>query len=211
MQNFDVSESRPNIYQNWSEAEIDRLIDVVERSQNYETGKINWTSVQLLFPERTLQQCKSFYCNQIKPYIFRHGEDLSKENIKFTLTCYYYYITEKFPGDYEPLEVRVQRVLADQCWKDMIQAYENSFSSVNLSETQLSCNIKLMKGTRYMINFHNQNKDLIEQQLKTKAKIVKMGFEITKQNWKQFLKKFEKNKLEDILKKVEQQLRALKM
>ncbi|CAL5976820.1 Myb-like_DNA-binding domain-containing protein [Hexamita inflata] len=60
MQNFDVSESRPNIYQNWSEAEIDRLIDVVERSQNYETGKINWTSVQLLFPERTLQQCKFF-------------------------------------------------------------------------------------------------------------------------------------------------------
>ncbi|CAL5976822.1 Hypothetical_protein [Hexamita inflata] len=79
-----------------------------------------------------------------------------------------------------------------------------------MSETKLSCNIKLMKGTRYMINFHNQNKDLIEQQLKTKTKIVKMGFEITKQNWKQFLKKFEKNKLEDILKKVEQQLRALK-
>ncbi|CAL6061934.1 Hypothetical_protein [Hexamita inflata] len=70
------------------------------------------TITSKLFPDRTLSQCKSFYCNQVKPYVFKPGNELSKENIKFTLMCYYYYITEKMPGDHETYDLRVQRILA---------------------------------------------------------------------------------------------------
>ncbi|CAL6088508.1 Myb-like_DNA-binding domain-containing protein [Hexamita inflata] len=198
---------KQRLYQYWNENEIDRLIDAVERSQNHQTMKINWASVQQLFPDRTLQQCKSFYCNQIKPYIFKSGQELNRANHKFALTCYYYYITEKMPGDYETLEQRVQRILADQCWTDMVGSYNTQVSY--LTPYQLECSIKLMRGTRYMLNFHLQNEKEITESLKRSGKTVRMGFEITKEKWAAFQKKFEANKLADILKKVEETLKEM--
>ncbi|CAL6061685.1 SANT/Myb_domain [Hexamita inflata] len=45
------------------------------------TNKIDWQNVLKIFPDRTLSQCKSFYFNQVKPYIFKPGGELTKENM----------------------------------------------------------------------------------------------------------------------------------
>ncbi|CAL6116448.1 Myb-like_DNA-binding domain-containing protein [Hexamita inflata] len=203
------NEQHDKIYQYWSESEINRLIDAVDASFNSKSNKTDWQNVIQLFPDRTLQQCKSFYCNQIKPYIFKPGQDLNKDNIKFTLMCYYYYITEKMPGDYETLDLRVQRILADQCWTDMISSYVKSVNYQSFSPYQLECSIKLMRGTRYMITYHFKNEKEITEQLKKTGKITRMGFVITTENWRNFLKKFEANKLGDILKKVKITLKTM--
>ncbi|CAL6057589.1 Myb-like_DNA-binding domain-containing protein [Hexamita inflata] len=201
MQNTDQQEK---VYQLWNESEINRLIDAVDASYNYKTNKIDWQNVLKIFPDRTLSQCKSFYFNQVKPYIFKPGGELTKENIKFTLTCYYYFITEKMPGDYETYDLRVQRILADQCWSDLVK----SFSPRNYVSQQ-ECTIKTMRGARYMVNYHHEHKQEIEDLLKKHGKINRMGFIITPDNWQRFLKKLDNQQFWDILKEVEVTLKTM--
>ncbi|CAL6074380.1 Myb-like_DNA-binding domain-containing protein [Hexamita inflata] len=205
MQNFDQQDK---VYQPWSESEINRLIDAVDASYNYKTNKIEWQNVLQIFPDRTLSQCKSFYCNQVKPYVFKPGNELSKENIKFTLMCYYYYITEKMPGDHETYDLRVQRILAEQCWNDITTTFDQANNNVQ-TPYQQECTIKTMRGTRYMLNYHLKHKQEIEDQLKQNQKIIRMGFVITIDNWQRFLHKLELHKFQDILKNVEGTLKTM--
>ncbi|CAL6035077.1 Myb-like_DNA-binding domain-containing protein [Hexamita inflata] len=51
-------------YNSWSDAEIHKLIDA---SNIHKNVVINWDEVASHFPNRTTQQCKSFYNNRIKP------------------------------------------------------------------------------------------------------------------------------------------------
>ncbi|CAL5978846.1 SANT/Myb_domain [Hexamita inflata] len=52
-------------YISWTEQEKEYI---VQEAKKYRNTKINWMTIQRQLPHRTVQQCKSFYNNQLKHY-----------------------------------------------------------------------------------------------------------------------------------------------
>ncbi|CAL5971678.1 Myb-like_DNA-binding domain-containing protein [Hexamita inflata] len=173
------------MYLAWSEADIARLINIVESQTDYERNQVNWIKVQTYFQERTIQQCKSFYCNKIRPFIFQPN-GLRKNDVKFVHICYFYFIHRPVPDPYEQLDKKIGRILAEQCWSDILSAFyseEYVFSK------------KLLQAVQCLLSYHFQMEQEITTALKTQGKYQKFGYTVTKDKWNEFKAVTEKHNI----------------
>ncbi|CAL6012353.1 Myb-like_DNA-binding domain-containing protein [Hexamita inflata] len=184
------------MYLAWSDADISRLIDIVESQTDYERNKVNWIKVQTYFQERTVQQCKSFYCNKIRPFIFQ-PDGLRKIDVKFVHMCYFYFIQRPVPDPDEQLDQKISRILAEQCWSDMLGSFYNKECVVSK---------KLLQGVQCMLTYHFQMEQEIVAALKTQGKYSKLGYTVTKDKWNEFIALTEKHNINQMLQFVNTEL-----
>ncbi|CAL5979893.1 Myb-like_DNA-binding domain-containing protein [Hexamita inflata] len=182
----------------WCDEDIRRLIDIVESQTDYTVNKVNWINVQCYFPDRTIQQRKSFYCNKIRPFIFTQN-GLRRTDVKFVHKCYFYLIQRPLPEPNEQLEQKVSRILAEQCWNDMFNTFTNPNYEFQPSK-------KLLQGAECMLTYHFQHELEITKALKGNGKYEKYGYVVTKDKWNELQAMAEKYNAKLLLQFVETQL-----
>ncbi|CAL6061958.1 Myb-like_DNA-binding domain-containing protein [Hexamita inflata] len=182
----------------WSEQDIKRLIEIVSVHTDYRQNKVDWVSVQRYFIYRSVQQCKSFYCNKVRQYMII-STTMSKTELKFVHSCYYYMIQKPLPAPDESLEQKIQRILAESSWSDVLNAY--------LSNADFKQHKKLLKAAQHLITYHFEHENEITQALKN-GTLNKHGITLTIDKWNDFVAMSERYNLKNILNYVEQQLYA---
>ncbi|CAL6112639.1 Myb-like_DNA-binding domain-containing protein [Hexamita inflata] len=181
----------------WSDNDIKRLIDIVESQTDYTINKVNWINVQRYFQDRTAQQCKSFYCNKIRPFIFTQN-GLRKSDVKFVHRCYFYLVQRPLSEPNEQLEQKVGRILAEQCWNDMLNAYVN--------QGEFKPSKKLLQGALCMVKYHFKHELEITNAIKMNGKYEKYGYTVTKDKWNEFQALSEKHNAKQLMQFIETQL-----
>ncbi|CAL5977267.1 Myb-like_DNA-binding domain-containing protein [Hexamita inflata] len=163
-------------YNPWSDEDIRLLHEVV--GANRVSTRVNWVEVQRVFPNRTLQQCKSFYTNKMKQFVFEIVNGVPEPNSDFIEYCYVYYIC-RYRSNKETLEERVRRIVAECCWED---AFPTAVLLVK-KQTNFNYNKKLMVGTREFLKFHTEHKLRIDAEFANKKEIVLKNLPVTKEQW----------------------------
>ncbi|CAL6040119.1 Myb-like_DNA-binding domain-containing protein [Hexamita inflata] len=200
-----MSESK-KFYQSWPDEDIHKLLDVTEK---YLYDKIDWIKVASEFPTRTLQQCKSFYNNKVRKFIFDNNTVLNKEQQELVQYCYAYYITHYKPR-VETVDDRVKRLLAEACWQDIFP----TLILLMKNEHNYKYNKKLLVGASAFMKYHIHHSVLIDKMFTTQDKITIQGIAIRKEQWQYFCKQLNFQQLiklspEELLERIDGYIKSL--
>ncbi|CAL6104597.1 Myb-like_DNA-binding domain-containing protein [Hexamita inflata] len=189
-------------YTSWTDDEIKRILDIITINRH---GKIiDWAGVHASFPHRTAQQCKSFYNNFIKQFVFELVDGVPVPNLDFVKYCHAFYITRYKPRK-ETMEQKVRRIVAENCYEDGLT------TAVFLAkqEQNYNYNNKLLVGTSEMIKFHYSQKQLIDEQFKNTEQIILSEMAVTRNQWEHFCQFVDTLHPFVFLKKIEDKLQNL--
>ncbi|CAL6009924.1 Myb-like_DNA-binding domain-containing protein [Hexamita inflata] len=195
-----MTERKHTGYTLWTDDDIHKLTNLVDQ---YTVDKINWQRIALHFPTRTLQQCKSFYNNKIKQFVFELKDGVPLPNHDFVHYCYVYYIT-KYKSKDEDLNDRVKRIVAESCWEDIFPTM-----TFLLKNVDFKYNKKLLRGTKEFILYHKAQEEKINDLFKRSKRIKIMNIPVTIEEWEAFKKFMEEGQPDLIVSHVDQKLEEL--
>ncbi|CAL6040079.1 Myb-like_DNA-binding domain-containing protein [Hexamita inflata] len=183
-------------YTPWSDEDIRKLLAVTEI---YLNNKINWQKVVEHFPNRTVLQCKSFYNNKMRKYVFDCQDGVPIPNLDLVQYCYVYYIT-RYKNDSESLDMKCKRIMAEACYEDIFP----TMMLVMKNELNYKYNKKLLVGTREFLIYHFLQVDTFNNLFQAVDSIKIQGINVSKQQWATFCEYIETFKPQQFLNKIDE-------
>ncbi|CAL6040103.1 Myb-like_DNA-binding domain-containing protein [Hexamita inflata] len=187
--------NRRSSYTPWSDEDIRLLLNVTEQ---YLFQKIDWVKVGSHFPERTALQCKSFFNNKVKKYVFTVKNGVPQPNFELIQYCYVYYIT-RFKPTPESLDQKCKRIMAEACWEDIFP----TMTLVMKNELNYKYNKKLLVGTREFISYHILQTENFDKLFQTTEKVIIQEIEVNKKQWETFRMYINEMKPQTFLKRID--------
>ncbi|CAL5977602.1 Myb-like_DNA-binding domain-containing protein [Hexamita inflata] len=166
------------LYKTWPDEDIRLLLNATEK---YSYKTIDWIKVADQFKNRTVQQCKSFYNNKMKQYVFNVVDGVPQPDYNLVQYCYVYYITRYKPEN-EDLTQKCKRIMAEAC-------YEDIFPTMTLllkNDLNYKYNKKLLIGAKEFMKYHIFYVDKINELFETSPEISLQDIRITKTQWDTF-------------------------
>ncbi|CAL5994722.1 Myb-like_DNA-binding domain-containing protein [Hexamita inflata] len=182
-------------YTQWSDSEIRLLLSTTEQHSD---DKINWRLVSQHFPNRTALQCKSFYSNKMRKFVFNVTDGVPRPNYDLVQYCYVYFIT-RFKHNRESVDQKCKRIMAEACWEDIFP----TMVLLVKNELNYKYNKKLLVGTREFLIYYILQEQKMNELFQENEKITIQGIDVHKtqqitfskyindMNPRQFLKKIE--------------------
>lgn len=167
------------VYKNWSDREILKLIDVVSVCRRNQ--RVNWEMVKSHFADRTVQQCKSFYLNRVKPFVIIKGQPVEKSTLR---RLYLAHVggTEE-PENESPTD-RSVRILMQSCYLDI---YANVIRMLGGDYSGL--NSDLLFAFKKFVEFHKAEMfPLIDGQIAQHGAATVDNVRISREQWEDFVR-----------------------
>ncbi|CAL6082158.1 Myb-like_DNA-binding domain-containing protein [Hexamita inflata] len=186
-------------YKNWTEEEIAKL---VQTKEYFSGGPIDWKQIAKCFPDRTAQQCKSFYRNRVKQFVFKEENGQVKADTDFVQYCYFQNLTGFVKLNETPDE-KVKRVVAQCCYEDSLTNAVIVQTDVNLKWNQ-----KLLVGMKMVYEFHTKIQAEIDNALVGQEEVEFKGHIIQKDKWEQYKRIFSQysDKVDYILQQIDNKI-----
>ncbi|CAL6037032.1 Myb-like_DNA-binding domain-containing protein [Hexamita inflata] len=187
-----------DFYKAWMDEDIRLLLNVTEK---YSNSTIDWIKVAENFKNRTPQQCKSFFNNKMKKFVFNMVDGVPQPDYNLIQYCYAFYITRYKPEN-EMVDERCKRIMAEACYEDILP----TMALIVKNDLNYKYNKKLLVGTKEFLIYHKSQVAYIDE-LFTKSEIISIqNISIRKKQWETFCMYINILNLDLLLQKIDQLL-----
>ncbi|CAL5977676.1 Myb-like_DNA-binding domain-containing protein [Hexamita inflata] len=182
-------------YTPWSDDDIRLLLSTTEQ---YLDVTIDWGMVVKHFPGRTALQCKSFYNNKMRKFVFNVDNGVPQPNFDLIQYCYVYYIT-RYKHSPESLDQKCKRIMAEACWEDIFP----TMMLLIKNELNYKYNKKLLVGTKEFLTYHLLQCQKMDDLFKENEKIQIQDIVVHKKQWETFCKYINEMNPPEFLKRID--------